>query len=180
MLPWLCEISGDRFEYEMNMLLEASSAGYSFNEIDIDTVYIEENKSSYFHPLKDSLKVYLPIIKFSMSSLLSGVLDFLLLGLIQLVTSNLFLAVVGARICSAIFNYTVNKLYVFSKLKHVSIKTSLPRYFILVALIMLLNYGVIDIYYSVIGLSLFLAKILTEITIFFFSYWSQRRFVFVK
>lgn len=180
MLPWLCEIYGDRFEYEMNMLLETSSAGFSFYEIDIDTVYIEENKSSHFHPLKDSLKVYLPIIKFSMSSLLSGILDFLLLGIIQIFTSNLFLAVVGARICSAIFNYIVNKLYVFSKLKHVSIKTSLPRYFILVALIMLLNYGVIDIYYSVIGLSLFLAKILTEITIFFFSYWSQRRFVFVK
>lgn len=180
MLDWLCEISGDRFEYEMNMLLETVPAGYSFHEIDIDTVYLEQNKSSHFHPLKDSLRVYLPIIRFSMSSILSGVLDFLLLGIIQLFTSNLFLAVLGARICSAIFNYTVNRLYVFSKFKDASIKTSLPRYFILAAFIVLANYGVIDIYYSVIGLSLFLSKILTEITIFLFSYWSQRKFVFVK
>jgi glycosyltransferase involved in cell wall biosynthesis len=180
MLPWLCNISGNRFEYEMNMLLDTFLAGYSFYEIDIDTVYLERNKSSHFHPLKDSLKVYLPIIKFSMSSILSGVLDFLLLGVIQLFTSNLFLAVIGARICSAVFNYSANRHYVFSKFKDASIKTSLPRYFMLAGFIMLANYGVIDMYYSVIGLSLFLAKILTEITIFFFSYWSQRKFVFVK
>jgi glycosyltransferase involved in cell wall biosynthesis len=180
MLPWLCEIQGDRFEYEMNMLLDTVPAGYSFYEIDIDTVYLEENKSSHFHPLKDSLRVYLPIIKFSMSSILSGVLDFLLLGILQLLTSNLFVAVMGARICSAIFNYTVNRRYVFSRVKDDSVKTSLPRYFILAAFVMFLNYGVIDIYYSVIGLSLFLAKVFTEITIFFFSYWSQRKFVFAK
>lgn len=180
MLPWLCNTSGDRFEYEMNMLLDTVPAGYSFYEIDIDTVYLEENNSSHFHPLKDSLKVYLPIIKFSMSSILSGIIDFLLLGLIQLLTSNLFMAVIGARICSAIFNYTVNRHYVFSKFKDASIKTSLPRYFVLATFIMLVNYGVIDIYYSVIGLSLLLAKVFTEITVFFFSYWSQRKFVFAK
>lgn len=180
MMPWLCEIPGQRFEYEMNMLLEAVPAGYSFYEIDIDTVYLEQNKSSHFRPLKDSLRVYLPIMKFSMSSLMSGVLDFLLLGIIQLLTSNLFLAVIGARVCSAVFNYSVNRFYVFSKFKNVTIKNSLPKYIILAVIVMFANYGVIGLYYSVIGLSLFLAKILTEITIFLFSYWSQRKFVFAR
>lgn len=180
MLPWLCDIPGDRFEYEMNMLLETLPAGYSFYEINIDTVYHEQNQSSHFHPLKDSFRIYLPIIKFSMSSILSGVIDFLLLAVLQLYTSNLFLSVIGARLCSASFNYTINRIYVFSKFKDASIKRSLPRYFILAAFIMLVNYGVIDIYYSLLGLSLFLAKILTEVTIFLFSYWAQRRFVFSK
>lgn len=178
MLDWLCKIPGDRFEYEMNMLLEAVPAGYSFQEVDIETVYLEQNKSSHFHPFKDSLRVYMPILKFSMSSVFSGVLDFFLLGVIQFFTSNLLLAVAGARICSALFNYTVNRFYVFSKYKGAAIKTSLPRYFVLAAFIMFANYGVINIYYSIIGLSLFFAKILTEITIFLFSYWSQRKFVF--
>lgn len=180
MLDWLQEVTGDRFEYEMNMLLEAAPAGYSFYEVDIDTVYLEKNKSSHFHPLKDSLRIYLPILKFSMSSLLSGVLDFILLGLIQFLTSNLFLAVVGARGLSAIFNYTVNRFFVFSKFKNSLIKTSLPRYIILASIIMLANYSVIGVYCNIIRLSLFLGKILTEITIFFFSFWSQRKFVFVK
>lgn len=78
------------------------------------------------------------------------------------------------------FNYMVNRRYVFSKFRDSQIKTSLPRYILVAALVMIANYGVIDMYYSVIGLSLFLAKILTEITIFLFSFWSQRRFVFAK
>lgn len=180
MLPWLCEMPGERFEYEMNMLLEAVPAGYSFYEIDINTVYLEQNKSSHFHFLKDSICVYLPIIKFSMSSLTSAVLDLLLLIIIQLFTSNLFLAVIGARVCSAVFNYTANRYYVFSKFKDVSIKRSLPRYIILASIVMFANYGVIDFYYSIIGLSLILAKIFTETTIFLFSYWIQRKFIFVN
>jgi glycosyltransferase involved in cell wall biosynthesis len=178
MLDWLCSIAGERFEYEMNMLLEASQAGYSFHEIDINTIYLEQNKSSHFHPLKDSFHVYLPILKFSMSSILSGVLDFILLGVLQLFTSNLLLSVIGARVISALFNYTMNKVYVFSKFKDSKITKSLPRYFVIASLVLMANYGVIFTYTKIIGLSLFFAKLFTEITVFFFSFWSQRRFVF--
>ena len=38
MLPWLCSIQGERFEYEMNMLLEAVPSGYNFYEVDINTI----------------------------------------------------------------------------------------------------------------------------------------------
>lgn len=180
MLAWLLGISGQRFEYEMNMLLEAQPSGYGFHEIDISTVYLEQNKSSHFHPLKDSLRVYLPILKFSMSSLLSGLLDFVLLGVIQSVTSNLFLAVAGARITSALFNYTMNRIYVFSRFKEVSVKESFSRYSILAAVILLTNYLIIFSYNRIMGIPIFPAKILTEITIFLFSFWAQRKFVFKK
>jgi glycosyltransferase involved in cell wall biosynthesis len=51
MINWLCEVPGHRFEYEMNQLLEASFSGYEIKEIDIDTVYLEENKSSHFRTI---------------------------------------------------------------------------------------------------------------------------------
>lgn len=178
MLQWLCEIRGERFEYEMNMLLEAPSAGYNFQEIDIDTVYLEQNKSSHFRAIQDSARVYLPILKFSLSSILSALLDFILLMVIQFFTSNLFAAVVGARVCSAIFNYTVNRFYVFSKFKNSTVSHSLPRYFILATIVMLANYGVIHIFNDLILIPLFFSKILAEVVIFLFSFWSQRRFVF--
>lgn len=178
MLQWLCNLPGERFEYEMNMLLEAVPSGYGFHEVDINTVYLEKNKSSHFHPLRDSFRVYLPILKFSMSSILSAILDFTLLSVIQFFTSNLFLSVIGARIFSSIFNYTMNRFYVFSRSKSSGVKKSLSKYFLLAFFVMLANYSVIDIYYSIIGLSLFFAKIFTEVTIFLFSFWSQRKFVF--
>ncbi|MFA9399008.1 MAG: GtrA family protein [Clostridiaceae bacterium] len=178
MLKWLCQVKGSRFEYEMNQLLETSSAGYSLNEIEIDTIYLEENKSSHFHAIKDSAKVYFPIIKFSLSSILSGILDFVLVILIQMITSNLLLAVVGARVCSAIFNYTMNKFYVFSKGKNSTVKSSLPRYAILAAIVLLGNYGVIHVFNEVIGINLIISKLFAELIIFTFSFWAQRKFVF--
>ncbi|MPN33362.1 hypothetical protein SDC9_180848 [bioreactor metagenome] len=120
----------------------------------------------------------MPIVKFSMSSILSAIIDFSLLGIIQAFTSNLLISVIGARLCSAVFNYSMNRLYVFSKSPNLSVKKSLPRYFLLAVIIMLVNYGIIDIFYQVIGLSLFFSKIFTEVTIYLFSFWSQRKFVF--
>ena len=41
-----------------DMLLEMKTAGLPFDEVKIRTVYIEENKSSHFNPLKDSWRIY--------------------------------------------------------------------------------------------------------------------------
>ncbi|QCR33858.1 hypothetical protein C1N55_17700 [Lysinibacillus sp. SGAir0095] len=68
----------------------------------------------------------------------------------------------------------------FSKYKDASIKNSLPKYIILAIFVMMANFVVIDFYYSIAGVSLFFAKILAETTIFFFSYWFQRKYIFVK
>ncbi|MFC4302112.1 glycosyltransferase family 2 protein [Cohnella boryungensis] len=45
MLDWLCSLSGERFEYEMIMLLEAKQAGYPLIELPIETVYLNGNES---------------------------------------------------------------------------------------------------------------------------------------
>lgn len=178
MLPWLCRLQGDRYEYEMNMLLQAASEGYGFFEVTISTVYLEKNKSSHFSTFKDSVKVYLPIIKYSMSSITAGLLDFFLLMVFQLFTPSLFLAVLGARVCSSLYNYTINRLFVFPGGRRIPKGRSMIRYFLLVGVVLLLNYGVLLGYNKVMGIPLFFAKIFTEITIFLFSFWCQKVFVF--
>ena len=64
LLPLLTEIKGDRFEYETNMLLSLKRAGVEFKEVKISTVYIEENASSHFRPIRDSLRIYRFILSF--------------------------------------------------------------------------------------------------------------------
>jgi putative flippase GtrA len=178
MLDWLCQIPGERFEYEMNMLLTAHKEGYEITEEFIDTVYLEHNESSHFRPLADSFRIYMPILKFSTSSVLSALIDFGLLFIMQYFTHHLFLSVVTARLCSSMFNYTMNRKYVFSAGRGSKIGQSLPKYFSLVVLVLLLNYGLLYLYYEQLIIPLMAAKILTEISIFVFSYWAQRRFVF--
>lgn len=178
MLDWLCEVPGERFEYEMNMLLEAPQAGYGLVEVPIDTVYLEDNKSSHFRPLADSARVYLPFLKFCASSGFAAILDFSLLLLLQWLTSSLLLSVIGARLCSSIFNYTMNRRMVFTHGKKAAITKSLLRYFSLVLAIVLLNFGLMLLFHSGIGIPLVAAKLMTEASLFLISYWAQRRFVY--
>jgi Predicted membrane protein len=180
MLDWLCSIPGERFEYEMNMLLQARSAGYSLTEIPIETVYLEANKSSHFRPLADSFAVYLPIIKFSGASLLSALLDYGLLLLIHLLTANLLLAVVGARVCSSLVNYTMNRQFVFAEGGPSEIRRSMPKYFALVVLILTLNYGFMYVLNELAHIPLLISKLVTEGVLFLLSFWSQRKFVYPK
>ncbi|MFD1953231.1 GtrA family protein [Paenibacillus thailandensis] len=179
MLEFLCRIPGDRFEYEMNMLLAAHEEGVPMVEIPIDTVYLNDNQSSHFRPLADSAKIYAPILKFSGSSLLSAAIDFALLFILQWLTGRLLLAVAGARICSSAFNYSMNRKFVFQrKDRSAAVLRSAPKYFALVLLILLLNYELLSVLHERIGLPLLLAKLLTEGVLFVFSYWSQRKFVY--
>lgn len=138
---------------------------------------MKENKLSYFNVIKDSLAIYLSIIKFSMSSIISALLDLVLLMIMERITSSLFISVFIARVFSATFNYIVNREYVFSKTKDSLLKGAPIKYILLVLFIMLLNYEIMKVYISL-GLPLLVSKVCTESTLFFFSYWVQKKYIF--
>jgi glycosyltransferase involved in cell wall biosynthesis len=72
LLDWLQSVPGERFEYEMNVLLHAVRAGYPIDEITIATTYLDDNASSHFGSLADSARVYWPLLRFAASSLLTS------------------------------------------------------------------------------------------------------------
>jgi glycosyltransferase involved in cell wall biosynthesis len=178
MLHWVCEVPGERFEYEMNLLLEAPRHGYVIEEVPIDTIYLNDNASSHFRPVVDSLKVYWPILKFGASSLIAGLLDFALLLLLQWMTGSLVASVVLARLGSSAANYAMNRSYVFMRPSRPSIRRSMPRYYALAAAILALNYGSLFLLHATLGVPLVPAKLATEIILFLVSYRVQRKFVY--
>lgn len=177
MFEWLLQVPGCRFEYELNVLLEAQQQGYSVYEIPISTIYENNNKSSHFHPVFDSIRVYLPILKFSGSSLAAAALDFILLLVLQKTTGNLLLSIVGARVCSSLFNYTCNRYLVF-KAGAEQNPRSILRYYFLAAVILGSNYLLMSLLVNTISTPLIPAKILTEAILFTGSYWVQKKYVF--
>lgn len=177
MFEWLLQVPGCRFEYELNILLEAQQFGYSVYEIPISTIYEDNNKSSHFHPLFDSVRVYLPIIKFSGSSMAAAALDFILLLVLQKAMNNLLLSIVGARVCSSLFNYLCNRYLVF-KTGAEQNQHSVLRYYSLAAAILGSNYLLLSLFVNTISIPLIPAKILTEAILFTGSYWVQKKYVF--
>ena len=57
-LPYLMEVPGERYEYETNCLLWCKDNSIELNEVEIETIYENNNESSHFNPLGDSLKIY--------------------------------------------------------------------------------------------------------------------------
>lgn len=54
LLPWMLEVKGNRYEYEMNVLLECPKVDIPTREVPIKTIYLDDNKSSHFDTVKDS------------------------------------------------------------------------------------------------------------------------------
>ncbi len=179
MLPWLIQLEGNRYEYEMNQLLEAKKANFSFHCIPIETIYENNNDGSHFNPVLDSIRVFLPIIKFSMSSLSCGLIDFTFLFLLQSIFDHLLVSVIGARLISSFCNYMLNQHFVFQA-KSEKKTSSLTQYYLLVIVILGFNYLLISFFKEGLHLPLVWSKILTEGLLFCFSYIVQNKLIFRK
>ncbi|MCA0337453.1 MAG: bifunctional glycosyltransferase family 2/GtrA family protein [Actinobacteria bacterium] len=176
-LPELLDIPGERFEYELRVLLAASRAGQRIEEIEIATIYLDENASSHFRPVRDSIAVWGQLLAFTASSLLAFALDVLALALLYSLTGSLLWSVIGARLVSASANFTINRRFVFGGAGVVPLRTALPRYAALAAAVLLANALLMEGLVVLTG-SLALAKVLTESTLFVASYLMQRTAVF--
>ncbi|GAB3349258.1 hypothetical protein GCM10027452_19250 [Micromonospora halotolerans] len=70
LLGWLRTVPGERFEYEMNVLLHAARAGLPIAQVPIATRYQGGNASSHFSSLTDSARIYGPLARFAAARLL--------------------------------------------------------------------------------------------------------------
>ena len=193
-LEGLCEVDGDRFEYETNMLLAMKANHIPFQEVKIRTVYLEENKSSHFRPVRDSWRIYKLIFghffRYGISALVSAALDegiFLLLShWLSGVLSGFALTAVPvacARLLSSVFNFIVNKKLVF-KSKGAVLKALLRYYMLAIPnaiLQMLLTHGsylVIGVTPEQTGLRAIIYAVVMAV-LFVVSFIVQKRWVFV-
>jgi glycosyltransferase involved in cell wall biosynthesis len=112
MLPWLLTVSGERYEYELNLLLEAKAAGYRIASVGIATIYLDHNSGSHFRPFADSVRIYAPLLKFLLSSFAGFLIDTVaFLASARPPTRSWRL--VGARCLSATANFLINRRLVF-------------------------------------------------------------------
>lgn len=181
-LPWLLSVPGERFAYELQILLEATTRGYVVEEVPIDTVYLDHNASSHFRPVVDSARVLLPLLLYGVSSFVSFLVDTIALLLLHVLTNSLFVSVVGARVVSAAGNFVLNRRLVFRRgqgagSRALPVRSQLMRYAAL-AVAMLGANDVALKGLSVLGVPLLGAKVLIEAALYVVSFQVQRAFVF--
>ena len=192
----LLAITGDRFEYEMNMLIYCATHKIEFVILPIETIYLEENKSSHFHPLRDSWRIYKLLLgsffRYSAASVISFLVDYAVLSLLMfwvfkdkpditlLGIPFSFKALVAApiaRLCSAPLNFWLNRSFVFRAGRD---KGAVKRYFILALgclIVTTLLFGFLDHYVHANVLHILL-KIVIDVTMYMVNYRIQRAWVF--
>ena len=181
LLPFMLEVDGQRYEYEMNVLLAASKS-FPILEVPIETVYINDNEGSHFRPIRDGLMIYKDMFKFALSSLSSFIVDYLVYAFFLFVmmavpiSLRILLANGIARVTSSIFNYSTNKHLVFKNKDSVA-KTG-SGYFGLALGLFILDTLLIRLFYTAFGLNLLISKIVVGFLLFLVSWVIQKKVIF--
>ncbi len=170
-------LSTSRYEFEFDMLLTASKTGTPLHQVPIETVYIDGNAGSHFNPLFDSLRIYFVLLRFLASSLLVSGLDMVLFGALYSSTGNIFLSVAAGRITIGILNFVINRRFVFRS--HRPILSEAATYAANLALMGCLCVAWIELLIAL-RLNPFLAKAVTECSLFFLNFYFQRTAVFKR
>lgn len=186
-LKAMTEYSGERFEYETNMLLEMKTQNITFSEVKIQTIYLDENASTHFHPIRDSFKIYKVILKFGVSSALSSIIELLTFTLVNMlldllptelkVEISILIASVISRIVSALCNYKLNRALVFRS----GCKSSFLRYVMLCVVQLAVSATLVSLLTYLFTAKTFgqtVLKAIVDTALFFISYRIQKNWVF--
>ena len=185
-LERLSQVKGERYEYETQMLFLMNRCRIPFEQVPIASVYLEDNRSSHFRVVRDSLRIYALILKYLCSSLGACVVDELAFFLLKLsgVFSSLpvpatFPAAFLARVISSLVNFLINARLVFEG--QVNART-LARYYILAAFQIAASASLVFLAEHLLVITspalATLAKIIVDTLLFFISFRVQHKWVF--
>ena len=175
LLAALLEVQGDRYEYELRVLLHLAKFHHPVTQISIETIYEAGNPTSHFRPLQDSARIWAPLLKFTASSGVATVIDYVLVLVLNALTGALFFPVIAARLVSASVNFAMNRR-VFEA-TGVPLRRSALRYAALAVAVIAGSYTILAVLTGI-GMPLWIAKIIADTTMYLVSYSAQSRYVF--
>ena len=199
-IPALCKISGERYEYETNVLLHLKMLEIPLEEVEISTVYLEQNESSHFNPIVDSIRIYrlifrfwgrslIRLLKFSASSVLSAAVDYGLFYILHILFASHFGVFAEAvcqgvaRLASSVLNFVLNKTLVFGK-REGKLSRMLGRYYLLALVQLIVSAALLSLLTQLTGTTqshwITLLKACVDIPLYLISYRIQLKWVFGK
>lgn len=176
MIPKMIIVEGERYEYEMNVLLRLAKEKTPIIEKEIETIYLDNNASSHFDAVKDSARIYKEILKFSASSFVGFLVDYIAYSFLLFLGCGLTTSNISARILSSSVNFTLNRKLVFKSKDNLLL--SILKYIILAVCILVCNTVILNLFVYKLGINRMIAKLLTEILFFVISWVVQRTVVF--
>lgn len=131
-----------------------------------------KKKDKFLH----SLKTYFVLLRFVSLSFVTAIVDYLIFFIAHFYGCGILLSQIMARAVAIIFNYPLAKNAVFDASN--SNKQAFPKYLSLVVINGLIAYGLIKFFISEFALHVLLAKMLSELIIYFANFLIQQKLIF--
>lgn len=181
-IPWvlmqkMISSKSSHYEFEFEMLFVIGTLNLPLSQIPIQTIYIENNAASHFHPFMDSLKIYWVFFRFCSVSFFSFCIDFLIFCFLFGFFKNIWHSVISARMISAGFNFILNQKLSFQCQK--PILPTFLKFFILAILMVNCSYQLLQLI-LLSGVNIYFGKILADAVLFVSSFFIQYFFIFYR
>lgn len=187
MLEALENLKGERFEYELHMLLLAHRMCVPMVQIPIHTLYFDGNRGSHFRTFRDLWPIVAllaqGVVEYVGAAALSVVIDVGVYALLVKVLlrplalpRRLFFSTVVARTLSSVANYACNRR--LPLVQNRKILPTLAKYYALWAGQLCASFGLTWLLSGVLYLDDLLGKLLADLFLALVSYQVQLRWVF--
>lgn len=174
----LLRLEGEQYEYEMNMLLAVKQAGADIRQVPIETIYLDNNSSSHFSPVFDSMKIYFVLLRYGFTSLITSLIDQLVFFIVLHAGLSVAGSLIAGRAVASVFNMATNRRFVFKSRGELS--ALIVRYYSFIIIAGLLAYALINSAVRTFGWSIMMSKIVVESGLFLFTFVINREFVFTR
>ena len=186
----LLKVEGERFDYEINMLVELKYNNIATAEHIISKERETTIRYAKYNPIWDICRLIAVMLKYAASSLAATALDVVLFYLIILSmddtlldidkSAGMFMATVVARVVSSTFNCVVNKRTVFNSDE--PMKWVIIKFYIFSILRALVSYAMILGASYMLGTyadtATVIVKLIVDLILFFAGYGIQKKFIF--
>jgi putative flippase GtrA len=176
LLPALLKTPTNGYEFELDMLLTCKHKNVAIHEVPIRTIYLNDNASSHFNPLRDSMRIYFVLLRFALTSMSTAIIDNVTFVLLFHATGGLAVSQAGARLVAMTFNFVTVKRLVFQSRGHR--RRQLLSYITLVVVSGTASFGLIRALVAFAGMGVLPAKLLAEGFLFFGNFLIQRDLIF--
>lgn len=180
MASHLINVPGDRYEYEMNVLISLANLNYPIIEVPIKTVYIDENSSSHFRPVIDSIRIYFVLFRDIFLALSSFAIDIGFFTVFMVLTGDILLSTFLARAISGSYNFLGNKFFVFKINSAKNLQKEIVGYLLLAFAIASTSGFLVGYFDGIFPENLTFIKICVDLGLYLASFSIRRLFIFPR
>lgn len=163
------------YDFELECLV---SGGRNVRQVPIETIYIDQNRSSHFNPLRDSMRIYFTFVRYCGSSMFAALVDSAVFYTVYASSGSVGWGQFFGRCSAVAIAFFITRTLVFQS--NVRVVVALSKYLTLVAVMGFVSYSLLQMLHSRLGVPIFLSKMLAEGLLFLGNFAIQREFIFVR